>query len=111
MTIVKGYKTELKLNNQQRTLCLKSAGAARLMIGRIIDPDLLAAGVFGPDDDVEIGYEDPETGEPTDEDTGYVYVQTWGTHNPIVWDGLTLDQVRIHGTVPDWRDWRRLLNT
>jgi putative transposase len=29
MTIVKGYKTELRLNNTQTTLCLKSAGVAR----------------------------------------------------------------------------------
>lgn len=29
MTITKGYKTELNLNNVQRTQCLKSAGAAR----------------------------------------------------------------------------------
>lgn len=29
MTVIKGYKTELKLNNVQKTLCLKSAGAAR----------------------------------------------------------------------------------
>lgn len=29
MTIVKGYKTELKLNNMQKTLCLKSSGVAR----------------------------------------------------------------------------------
>jgi len=29
MKILRGYKTELKLNNTQRTLCLKSAGAAR----------------------------------------------------------------------------------
>lgn len=29
MTIIRGYKAELKLNNKQRTLCLKSAGVAR----------------------------------------------------------------------------------
>jgi putative transposase len=29
MTIVRGYKTELQLNNTQRTFCLKSAGVAR----------------------------------------------------------------------------------
>lgn len=29
MKVYKAYKTELKLNNKQRTLCLKSAGAAR----------------------------------------------------------------------------------
>jgi putative transposase len=29
MTIQRGYKTELRLNNKQRTLCLKSAGVAR----------------------------------------------------------------------------------
>ncbi len=29
MTIIRGYKTELKLTNVQRTLCLKSAGTAR----------------------------------------------------------------------------------
>jgi putative transposase len=29
MLVVRGYKTELKLNNEQRTACLKHAGAAR----------------------------------------------------------------------------------
>ncbi len=29
MTIIRGYKTELKLTNVQRTLCEKSAGTAR----------------------------------------------------------------------------------
>lgn len=29
MTIIKGYKTELRLNNVQKTMCLKSAGVAR----------------------------------------------------------------------------------
>ncbi len=28
-TISRGYRTELKLNNRQRTLCLKHAGTAR----------------------------------------------------------------------------------
>src|SRR6266700_7456894 len=29
MNVVRGYKTELDLNNEQRTVCLKHAGAAR----------------------------------------------------------------------------------
>ncbi len=29
VTVVRGYKTELALNNEQRTLLLKHAGAAR----------------------------------------------------------------------------------
>ncbi len=29
MTILRGYKTELRLNNRQRTLCLKACGVAR----------------------------------------------------------------------------------
>ena len=29
MNVVRGYKTELDLNNEQRTACLKHAGAAR----------------------------------------------------------------------------------
>ena len=29
MTVTRGYKTELDLNNEQRTACLKHAGASR----------------------------------------------------------------------------------
>lgn len=73
------------------------------LVGELIDPDLLAAGAFVPSELVEIGYEDPETGEPTEEESPYVWIQTYGTWNPHIWNRLTVDQVKIHGREKNWR--------
>ncbi len=77
--------------------------AGMIMVGEIVDPGLLQAGIFGSGETVEIGYEDPDTGEPTTEESLKVWVQAFGTWNPVVWDCLNIDQVQITGFEANWR--------
>ena len=46
MHVVRGYKTELDLNNEERTACLKHAGAARFAYNWGLARSIVWAWVF-----------------------------------------------------------------